>query len=51
VSSILLGLYLKHVEGRVVDVYKLERRSRSDTKSKHAQQYRVINISLLDGKK
>jgi hypothetical protein len=51
VSSKLLGWYLKHVEGRVVDVYKLERRSRSDTKSKHAQQYRVINISLLDGKK
>jgi hypothetical protein len=47
ISSKLLGWYLNHHQGRIVDVYRLERKPRKDTKSRKAQQYRVVDISPL----
>jgi putative DNA primase/helicase len=49
-SSRLLGWYLMHHEGRIVEEFRLERKPRKDSKTRKAQQYRVINTRLLYGK-
>jgi hypothetical protein len=42
ISSRLLGWFLKHHNGRIIDNYRLERKPRLNSKSKKPQQYRVI---------
>ena len=39
-----LGWFLRRFTGRVLDGYKLEKKTR-DSKSKHAHQYRVIQLA------
>lgn len=42
-----LGWYLRHKAGRMIENYRLERRPRN-TKSKHSQQYRVIDMTMVN---
>jgi putative DNA primase/helicase len=44
-----LGWFLKHFTGRVAGGYRLEKRPRVSTRSKNAQQYRVVELDAEGG--
>jgi hypothetical protein len=47
-----LGWYLRHFTGRVAGGYRLEKKPRAaDSKSKNAQQYRVVELDAEGGEK
>ena len=51
INSRRLGWYLKHFIGRVVGGYRVEKKPKSGTKSKNAQQYRVAEVAAPGGDK
>ena len=45
INRMKLGWFLRHFNGRIAGGYRLEKRPRTGTRSKNAQQYRVTNLT------